>query len=350
VSIDYLTSVLSLVPNQTLLGNTKEQYANIIQWMSFSTSHILHTACNVFYPLVGRSPYNKKVVDTATVSHEVEVAVLEAHLTENTYLVGERVTLADLYAATMFQRGFQFLYGIEWRKAHPAITRWYKTIIANPIFNGRFDDYEYRDEPVKYTPPKKEEKPKPAKKEEKPAAAAAPAAAEEEDETPKEKKAPHPLAALGPAKMVLDNWKRVYSNEDTRAKALPWFWENYDASEWSLYKVAYKYNDELTLTFMSNNLIGGFFNRLSASTKFLFGCQVVYGENNNNGIIGCFVVRGQDFAPAFDVAPDWESYEYTKLDPSKPEDKEFVEDLWAWDKPLVINGEKREVADGKVFK
>lgn len=101
---------------------------------------------------------------------------------------------------------------------------------------------------------------------------------------------------------------------------------------------------------MSNNLVGGFFNRLSGSSKYLFGSGVVYGENNNNGIVAVFLVRGQDYAPAFDVAPDWESYSFQKLDPTKPEDKEFVNDVFSWDKPLVINGETREVADGKVFK
>jgi len=62
------------------------------------------------------------------------------------------------------------------------------------------------------------------------------------------------------------------------------------------------------------------------------------------------MVRGDEALPAFDVAPDWESYEFTKLDPSKPEEKEFVENQWAWDKPIEVNGKTYEWADGKVFK
>lgn len=49
---------------------------------------------------------------------------------------------------------------------------------------------------------------------------------------------------------------------------------------------------------------------------------------------------------AFDVAPDWESYDFKKLDPQNEADKEFLRDAWTWDKP--ING--KPVADGKVFK
>ena len=99
-----------------------------------------------------------------------------------------------------------------------------------------------------------------------------------------------------------------------------------------------------------NNDIGGFFARLEASRKFIFGAASVYGENNDNVIQGAFVIRGQDALPAFDVAPDYESYEFTKLDPSKEEDREFVNDQWAWDKPLTVNGKTMEWADGKVFK
>lgn len=62
------------------------------------------------------------------------------------------------------------------------------------------------------------------------------------------------------------------------------------------------------------------------------------------------MVRGQEAAPAFDVAPDYDSYEFTKLDPTDPKDKEFIDDMWSWDKPIVENGKTYEWADGKVFK
>lgn len=144
--------------------------------------------------------------------------------------------------------------------------------------------------------------------------------------------------------------KRKYSNEETREVALPWFWENVNFEEFSIWRMDFKYNDELTMTFMSNNQIGGFFTRLEASRKYLFGCGAVFGQTNDSVIQGAFVIRGQDAFPAFDVAPDYESYQFTKLDPSKPEDKEFVDDMWAWDKPVVVDGKTYEFADGKVFK
>jgi elongation factor 1-gamma len=37
-----------------------------------------------------------------------------------------------------------------------------------------------------------------------------------------------PLAALPAGKFSMDGFKRVYSNEDTATKAIPYFWENFD--------------------------------------------------------------------------------------------------------------------------
>ena len=97
-------------------------------------------------------------------------------------------------------------------------------------------------------------------------------------------------------------------------------------------------------------MIGGFFNRLEASRKYIFGAASVYGQSNDSVIQGAFMVRGDEALPAFDVAPDWESYSFTKLDPSKAADKEFLENQWAWDKPVTVDGKTYPWADGKVFK
>jgi len=104
------------------------------------------------------------------------------------------------------------------------------------------------------------------------------------------------------------------------------------------------------MTFMTSNLIGGFFNRLEASRKYLFGACSVFGVTNDSIVKGAFFVRGQEALPAFEVAPDYESYSFTKLDPKSEKDKAFVDDMWAWDKPIEVEGKKYDWADGKVFK
>lgn len=55
----------------------------------------------------------------------------------------------------------------------------------------------------------------------------------------------------------MDAFKRVYSNEDTATKAIPYFWENFDPENYSIWYAEYKYPEDLTLVFMSCNLISG---------------------------------------------------------------------------------------------
>ena len=69
----------------------------------------------------------------------------------------------------------------------------------------------------------------------------------------------------------------------------------------------------------------------------------VLGTSNSSVISGAFIARGQDYIPVFDVAPDWESYDFKKLDLDNEEDKKYFEAALAWD--LELDG--KAWADGK---
>ena len=118
---------------------------------------------------------------------------------------------------------------------------------------------------------------------------------------------------------------------------------SFDPEGFSVWSAKYKYPTELTQVFMSSNLIGGFFNRLEASRKYLFGSVGVLGETNNSIITGALIARGQEIKPNVDCAPDWESYSYERLDLENPEHKAFFEGALAWD--LEVDGKKW--VDGK---
>lgn len=236
----------------SLLGKTKQDYATILKWLSFANTEVLGPLGGWFRPILGRDPYNKKNVDDASKAALKAVHVFEEHLLTHTYLVGERLTLADLFAASILARGFQYFFDQKFRSENPNVTRWYETIYNTPSYSAVAPKFEFITEALKNVAPKKEAAPKA----EKPKAAPKAKEVEEEEEAPAAPKPKHPLESLPRATFVLDDLKRKYSNEETREVALPWFWENVNFEEYSLYKVDYKYNDELTLTFMTANLIG----------------------------------------------------------------------------------------------
>lgn len=113
-----------------------------------------------------------------------------------------------------------------------------------------------------------------------------------------------------------------------------------------MWKVSYRYNKELTLTFMSSNLVGGFFQRLERAKKYGFGSLCVLGEDNNNEIKGYFIFRGQDVPFEVTDAADYESYEFTKVDSNDKAVREEYEAYIAWDDKI----EGKKFCDGKIFK
>lgn len=154
----------------------------------------------------------------------------------------------------------------------------------------------------------------------------------------------NPVALLPKSKFILDEWKRFYSNNDTPV-AMEWLWNNIDLEGYSIWRVHYKYNDELTLTFMSSNLIGGFYQSLDKYRKYIFGNMVVLGEDNDNFITGFFIIRGQDLS-VFTDPDDIGSWSFTKVQVERLDVTQEISDVFEWKE--TING--KICASGKTFK
>ncbi|KAF9422049.1 hypothetical protein BGZ94_008684 [Podila epigama] len=333
-----------------LVGKSKAEEAHIQQWIQFVDCSAGQSLGAWVFPLLGYSPYNKMNETAAIERLKVQLATLERHLIKKTYLVGERVTLADISAASGLYMGFKLVFDATFRKEFPAVTRWFTTIVNQANFKAVAGDFTFCETPLKFTPPAKEkkakeEKPKAPKEEKKPKTKEP-----KEEEEEKFEDAPKPkskLDLLPAAKMPLDEWKRQYSNNDTPV-AMKWLWENIDlTADYSFWKVDYKYNDELTKIYMSNNLAGGLLNRLERARKYAFGCLVVAGEDNANIITGYFIIRGNADEMIEEVtdAADYESYNWVKVNVDDAE-KAKINQIFAWEG--VVDG--KPIQDGKVFK
>ena len=298
----------------------------------------------------------------------------------------ERITVADITVASILQVAYEILIDSTARPEYPNSVRFLNTIANNEKIKPSFGEIQWVEKALQFVPPVKE------KKKETPSAApkekSAPKVKEEtndeDDEplVPEEPKAKNPLDSLPKSTFNLEDWKRAYSNKDTRGAdgALEWFYQkyvssisfvleharlivlSYDKGGFSIWKVDFKYNEELTLVFKSSNQITGFFStsisfclsypllnlnnfpdRLEGSRKYLFGSVGVLGEANNSIISGVFILRGTDYKPVVNVAPDWESYNYAPIDLADQTSKDFFEAALAWD--LEVDGKKW--ADGK---
>ncbi|KAJ1066298.1 hypothetical protein K5549_021350, partial [Capra hircus] len=362
------------VSNEELRGSTPEAAAQVVQWVSFADSDIVPPASTWVFPTLGIMHHNKQATENAKEEVRRILGLLDAHLKTRTFLVGERVTLADITVVCTLLWLYKQVLEPSFRQAFPNTNRWFLTCINQPQFRAvlgevklcekmaQFDAKKFAEsQPKKDTPRKekgsREEKPKPQAerkegKEEK--KAAAPAPEEELDECEQalaaEPKAKDPFAHLPKSTFVLDEFKRKYSNEDTLSVALPYFWDHFDKDGWSLWYSEYRFPEELTQTFMSCNLITGMFQRLDKLRKNAFASVILFGTNNSSSISGVWVFRGQELA--FPLSPDWqvdyESYTWRKLDPSSEETQTLVREYFCWEGAFQHVG--KAFNQGKIFK
>ncbi|CAG8691181.1 21633_t:CDS:2, partial [Cetraspora pellucida] len=310
--------VSSCSENTQLLGKDKKETAKVLNYILFAENEIIPHANTWINPILGITQYNKAAHSQSTEGLKKSLNVLEKTLLKKTYLVGERITLADISIATALYFPFKLVLDTEFRKNFKNLTRWYVTLVNQPAFKKVLGEVTLVDVAQVYT--QEEEKPAPK---------------------PKSK-----LDLLPPSKLNLEEWKRFYSNNNTRPDAINWFWEHYDPEGYSIWRVDYKYNDELTKVYMSSNLIGGFFNRLERARKYAFGNLLVLGEDDKNEIAGYFVIRGQEIPEEVTDAADFESYEFKKVDHTDSQVRCNFEDYLAWDGHL----DGKKCADGKTFK
>ncbi|KAJ1846861.1 hypothetical protein LPJ70_001828, partial [Coemansia sp. RSA 2708] len=333
----------------SLLGKTDEERAEILQFSFFAEADYAPALGGTLYPLLGYMPYVKPAAQAAEQQLLRFLDVLNTVLVDRTFLVGERITMADIIVACDLVMAFKLFLAPADRKQFRNLTRYFKTVIGQPAFKSVVGEFEFckaRIQPAAPAKKEKKEKAEKPKKAEKKAEKKVEKPVEEEEEAPKPKKAPSKMESLPPTTMPLDSWKRFYSNNDTKPTAVNWLWENLDADGYSFWKVEYKYNDELTQLFMTNNLIGGFFSRLERARKYAFGCLLTLGENNNNQIWGYFILRGKEIPEEVTDAADFESFEWTPVDHTDSKTRAEIEDCFAWEGPAL----PRECYDGKVFK
>ncbi|CAI7847488.1 unnamed protein product, partial [Closterium sp. NIES-53] len=142
-------------------------------------------------------------------------------------------------------------------------------------------------------------------------------ACEGEEGAPKPK-AKNPLDLLPPSPMVVDAWKRLYSNtkaNNFREVAIKGFWEMFDAEGYSLWFCDYKFNDENTVKFVTLNKVSGFLQRMDLARKYAFAKMCILGPDEGPFVIkGVWLFRGSEVPPfVMEECYDCELYEWSKV-------------------------------------
>jgi elongation factor 1-gamma len=326
-----------------IYGSSAYEASLIDQWIDFSANEIELPAAAWLYPIFEIVPFNAEATERAKEDIKKALDVLNKHLTYRTYLVGERISLADIVVSMALYRLYTMVLDQPFRKNFGNVNRWFMTCVNQPQFRTVLGEVKLAEKMAvakgATAAPAKKAAPAPAKE------SAAPAGDEEEAAKPKAKSK---LDLLPPTKLDLDEWKRTYSNNPILTVAMPWFWEHFDAEGWSVWKSDYKYNDELTKLFMTSNLVGGFLQRMDKLRKYGFGSLLIFGEEPKLQIGGIWLLRGTELPEELWENPDAEHHSWTKVDINDPAQRKLVEAYWSWEGDF---GEGKTFHDhGKIFK
>jgi len=347
-----------------LYGSTAWESGSIDNWIEFSANEVLLPGSVWVFPILGYIPDNATATQKAKGDVRRALDILNKHLTTRTFLVGQRISLADIVVAADLYRLYQRVLDAGFRKPFVHTNRWFLTVVNQPEFKSVAGDIKLAEkmevapkvEAAAAAPAEKKEGKKEKAKEEKPKEQPKKeekkkekdADEEEENEFEEKPKGKNPLDALPPSKLNLEEWKRVYSNKDTRKEAMPWFWETYDPEGFSIWIGDYKYNDELERILMTSNLLGGFIQRLDKLRKYGFGTMIIFGQEPKLQVAVCFLFRGSEVPAEMKECDDSEHYNWRKLNTSDPSEKELVNDFWAWEG--TFGGKYLPYNSGKTFK
>lgn len=353
-----------------LLGKTTYEEGLVEQWIDVSTNEVDKFVLDWLLPIMYYKPYSKEGEEAAIEGVKKGMKLLNDHLASRTFLVGDDVTLADIIAFCNSYWGYTRAFDAAFRAEFPHVTRWFQTLAHQPQFKKVTGDITLAAAAPKYTPKEGAEKPAAkaaAPKAEKPAAKpAAPAAAADDGEGGEEKpKGKNPLDLLPPSKMVLDSYKRLYSNTPPaqfREIAVKGLWEGadipksptnehfegYDPEGFSVWLCEYKYPEENTVNYVTMNKVGGFLQRIDYVRKYAFGVMcILKNKEGQFPIRGFWIFRGDDIPWQMkDECYDLDLYTWEKADVKDPAVKARIEDMLA--EEATIDG--LEHVECKVFK
>ncbi|KAJ1801244.1 translation elongation factor activity protein, partial [Coemansia sp. RSA 2399] len=125
-----------------LLGKTAEETAEILQYILFAEADFSPAHAGVMYPLLGYRPFVQPAFQAAEQDMTRFLDALNTMLVDKTYLVGERLTIADIIVACDLIMLFQFYLTAEDRKTYRNVARYFKTISGQAAFKAVSGDIE----------------------------------------------------------------------------------------------------------------------------------------------------------------------------------------------------------------
>ena len=341
-----IENYLAMKHKPELLGENDLEKAQVRQWSDFAIFEIGYCAKEIIYPIFGWKKYCKESADKANNKVKDFMRTLDAQLKDKEFVLGSKITLADVTLFRELKYFFQLVFPKGLRdKVFPNVAKWFTKLSETEEVKKVYGKILLCNQPLKpyICEEKKEEKKHEEKKHEK-------KHEEKSEEPPKEKeKKKNPLDELPPSKLELETFKRAFLNNKNKEDAMNKFWEIYDPEGYSLWWVEYQnLPTECKILFRTSNSKGMFLQKCDAVRRYAFAVHGVYGVEDDYKIRGMWMFRGKEIPQEMKDNDLYEYLTFRRIDINKPEDKQLVHDYWTkLDENDEVEG--RKCADVEYF-
>ena len=318
-----IENYLALKHRPELLGENDYEKAQVRQWSDFAIFEIGYCAKEIVYPIFGWKNYCKESADKANNRLKEFMRTLDAHLKDKDFVMGSRLTLADVTLFRELKYFFQLVFPKGLRdKLFPNATKWFQRMAETEEVKKAYGKILLCNQPLKpFIKEEKQEK-KPEKKPEKHDDT-------KKEEPPKEKKKVNPLDELPPSKLELESFKRAFLNNKDKEDAMNKFWEIYDPEGYSLWWVEYQnLPSECKILYRTSNSKGMFLQKCDAVRRYAFAVHGVYGVENDYKVRGMWMFRGKEIPQEMKDNDLYEYLTFRRIDINNPQDKQLVHDYW----------------------
>jgi len=129
--------------DESLRGRDLEEATEVLQWMQFAEHELLPPVCSWVFPLIGVIQSEAKTVEKAKEECLRILKVIDDHLLFRTFILGHRITLADVTLFCNLTFLYQHVLSPAARRPFTCLNRWFKTLQQHPAFRQHVGHLEW---------------------------------------------------------------------------------------------------------------------------------------------------------------------------------------------------------------
>ena len=312
-----------------LLGQNIFENAKINQWIEFACSEINNSQKSIIYPIFGWKEFCKDSFNKENDKIKEFFKKIENELENKNYLVGNRLTLADIVLFRYLRFFMMFIFADGYRNnILKNTTKWFSNIMqTNEAIKayGRTILCKTPIKPVMNNINKNRinEKKNYQKKDEK---------IEKKKEVViiNEKSSEKQDLNLRPrSEFNLDEFKKNFFNCRNKEEELKKFWGEFNTEDFSLWWLEYQCSPEEEKNLSDAKKVkNSFLQKLDNLKKESFAVHGVYGTEGNYKIRGVWLWKGKDVPKQLEQSDYFDHMTIKGLDYNDKEDVELVNEYW----------------------